>query len=535
MHRLKQINPKLQRIFLLLLIIYILAAFLRVYRLGVQGLFFDEAHSWLTSQYPISDLVGILRFDNQFPFYFFLLKIYLSKVPHTEVGLRSFSVIFSLLSLVVLFWITHRWWGIKAALFASWLMAISSFEIYYAQDARTYALLNFQFLLSLALLLEMFAGRPKLLIIWAINLVFMANTHAYGLVLAGVQSMILGGLWIYGLVDSKRNLLIHDQSAWSFTSIGVSIFKASKWVLISGGIFFLGILPIMSVLLFTTGWRAPGGGVWIPRLIDLPILLNLATVGLTAGRQVFLDQNNLVFPFLINVPIWGWFTPGLIITGLAVKGIAWAWKAGNQQKFVLLVILFSLLMPIIIILFLGWGLEMKTWAQKSFLGLVLLFYILAGVGFSSLQNLWFRRTIVTITLGIALLSLIPYYTIWQKDNSRNAFHSLPQSDRGGVVLLEKHYISSLPYFYLGTEAHVIGLNNQLEDTKNLFWDTQYGTGFIYGYESLTCDDVNSPPINNVWIYGDKINISERLSSVPDCFGDAQLWIFEDGTWIPFEL
>lgn len=524
-----------KRKFLSVLGIFALATFLRFYRLGVQALFFDEAHSWLTSQYPLSDLVGILRFDNQFPVYFFLLKIYLLIVPHTEVGLRSFSVIFSLLSLVILLWVTHRWWGIKAALFAGWLMAISSFEIYYAQDTRTYTLLNFQFLLSLALLLEVFAGKPKLLIIWALNLVFMANSHAYGLVLAGVQSMIVGGLWIYGEIKGKGETQNQNRADWSFSSISVSLFKASKWVWLSGGIILLGILPIMSVLLFADGWRAPGGGVWVPRLIDLSILYNLASVGLTAGRQVFLDQNNLVFPIFRSVPIWGWFIPGLIMGSLTIKGIAWAWKAGNQQRFVLSIILYSLLTPIIVILFLGWGLEMKTWAQKSFLGMVLLFYILAGIGFSSLQKLWLRWTIVAITLGIALLSLIPYYTIWEKDNSRIAFHSLPESDRGGVVVLEKHYISSLPYFYLGKDAHVIGLNNQMEDTNNLFWDTQYGTGFIYGYESLTCDDVISQPLNNVWIYGNKIKVRERLANIPGCFGDAQLWIFEDGTWIPFEF
>ena len=178
---------------------------------------------------------------------------------------------------------------------------------------------------------------------------------------------------------------------------------------------------------------------------------------------------------------------------------------------------------------------MKTWAHKSFLGLVLLFYILAGIGFSSLRNLWFRWTFVVVTLGIALLSLNPYYTIWQKDFSRDAFHSLPHYDQGGILLLEKPYISSLPYFYLGTDAQVIGLNYQLNDPKNLFLDTQYGTGFIYGYESLTCDDVNSPPVNNVWIYGNQKNVSERLSIAPDCFGDAHLWIFERGTWIPFDL
>ena len=74
MNKLRLITTKPKGVLLLFLGIYILAIFLRTYRLGSQGLFFDEAHAWLTSQYPLNDLVGILRFDNQVPFTIFCLK-----------------------------------------------------------------------------------------------------------------------------------------------------------------------------------------------------------------------------------------------------------------------------------------------------------------------------------------------------------------------------------------------------------------------------------------------------------------------------
>ena len=161
--------------------------------------------------------------------------------------------------------------------------------------------------------------------------------------------------------------------------------------------------------------------------------------------------------------------------------------------------------------------------------------MLAGIGFSRLRNTWLRWIIVAITLGIALLSLIPYYTIWNKDYSRDAFLTLPQSEQGGVILLEKSYISSLPYFYLGTDASVIGLNYNDADSEHPFLDTRFGTGFIYGYESLTCEDIISQQMGNVWIYGNKKKLSERLSAIPGCFGDAELWIFNNGNWEPFDL
>ena len=72
------------------------------------GMFLDEAFSWLHSQFPVADLLGILTNLNHTPLYFFLLKYYLLFVPQTEFGLRSLSVIFSILSLISVIVIMYR-------------------------------------------------------------------------------------------------------------------------------------------------------------------------------------------------------------------------------------------------------------------------------------------------------------------------------------------------------------------------------------------------------------------------------------------
>ncbi len=461
-----------------LLCIWAIAISLRLYKLGAQALFFDEAHSWLTSQYPLSDLIWVLRFDNQVPFYYFLLKIYLSIVPHTELGLRSFSVIFSFLSLGLLIWITWRLWGVKASLFAGWLMAISSFEIYYAQETRTYTLLSFLWLSSLALLLTAISGKPKLLILWAINLVLMAYIQATGLILAAVHSAIIGFIWIYGIYRAKKYPALTDMqqnpSEISLSQVAEGLARNSKWVLISGMIIALGILPIVLTLLLTETWRARGGGVWVPRLQDIPILFNLATVGLTAGRQAFLDQNHLVLPILKNIPTWVWFLFGMVTGGLAVKGSIWAWKANAQKRFIVSIILILVIIPPIVVWLLGRSMNINTWAYKSFLGIVLLLYMLSGIGFSRLRQRWLRSSITLFTFVIALLSLLPYFTVWQKADSRAAFAGLPQEYHTGYVLLEKSYLSPLVYFYTGIDANIIGVLGN-PDGEKIFSDIQFGT------------------------------------------------------------
>ncbi len=513
-----------------------IAVFLRLLNLGTQGMFLDETFSWLHSQFPISDLLGILTHLNHTPLYFFLLKFYLIFVPQTEFGLRSLSVIFSLFSFLVAIIIMYRWWGNRAALFAGWLIAISSFEIYYAQDVRMYTMLSFLWLVSFGLLLEILIGRPKLLLFWSISLVLISQTHIYGLILAFAQSALIAVLWVSGKYLRKRGassgLGVSFPPAWTWAEISVKISGYSKWVLVSGLIIAFGVLPIILSLLRSTAWRSLGGGVWIPSLKDLPMLYLLASVGLTAGRSHFLDSSHLVLPELSKIPTWLWMFVGILLPGLlAIKGSIQSWKIGAKQRWFVGILFISTIAPIMLVWLLGWILQINTWAYKPFLGVLLLFYLLAGIGFSTVTMKWVRWVLVVLTFGVALASLIPYYTIWNKDNSKDAFGALPNVAADGVVLMDRAYMSPLAHFYLGTDVHVLGLKF-VEDFEYPFLDAEFGPKFMYGYDELACEGLD---FQNVWIYGNENIVRERLLALPGCFGDADLWIFNNGNWEPFDL
>ena len=527
-------NFKINRTLWHIVAIWITAIFLRLYKLGFQALFFDEAHSWLTSQYPLSDLLGILLHENHVPFYYLLLKIYLKFIPQTEIGLRSFSVIFSLLSLAMLMWVTYRCWGIRAAVFAGWLLAISPFEIYYAQETRMYTLLSFQWMLSLAFLLIALAGKPKFLIPWSINLVLISYVQATGLILAATHALIVGGIWITGKFRQRKRPPVTENREISVTE---PFFRAtemlsqnSKWVLLSGAIIALGVLPTVLILLFTDNWHGMGGGVWIPTSKDFLNLFLLFSVGTTAVRSAFLDSANLTLPIIDSIPTWGWFIAGMAIGGLAIYGAIWAWKTDRQKRLLIGIVLFSLLFPIAMVWLLGKLLNQYTWAYKSFLGSILLLFMLAGIGFSRINQAWLRRSLVVFTFCVALLSLIPYFTIWQKSEARIAF----QSAKPGTLLLERSYLSSLAHFYLGKDASLIGLVSHPENEK-IFWDIQFGPGYLYGYKAISCHQVRVEAPKNIWIYGNGEIVRQHLEGHLNCFGDAQLWIFENGSWIPFDL
>jgi len=515
-----------------------MAASLRLYKLGKQSLFVDEAFSWLNSQFPFFDLFGILNNLNHTPFYFFILKFYLFFVPQTEFWMRSLSVIFSLFSLLAAMLIMRCWWGRRASLFTAWLIAISSFEIYYAQDVRMYTMMGFLWLVSCGLLLEIIKGRPKFLIPWGINLVLISQTHIYGLVLAFVQSALIAVLWMSGFYFQKIEKLPRPneefQSSWTWRGVSGRIWEQGKWVFASGVIVAFGTLPIVLTLMQSTAWRSLGGGVWIPALIDLPRLYLLASIGLSAGHNFFLDGIHLVLPSLSTIPTWLWLFIGLLVPGsLAVLGSLQAWKTGDKQRWFVLVTFASTVGPILVVWLIGWFLQTNTWAYKSFLGVVLLFYMLAGVGFSAIKLPWVRRALILLTFGISMLSLIPYYTVWHKDYSREAFLSLPNADESGIVLLERAYLSPLAHFYLGKDQQVIALNNR-NDLGYPFLDAEFGPKFLYGYDALACDELDFSDFKNVWIYGSKQVFKEHLREMPNCFGDAHLWIYHEMEWELFD-
>ncbi len=58
---------------------------------------------------------------------------------------------------------------------------------------------------------------------------------------------------------------------------------------------------------------------------------------------------------------------------------------------------------------------------------------------------------------------------------------------------------------------------------------------MYGFETIACNQVMQNHPNNFWIYGNGDAIRGKLVDHPGCFGEAELWIFQDGEWIPFEF
>lgn len=132
----------------ILIFITILAAFFRIYNLGLNSLWLDEATSILISRGSIS---SIIQADVVHPpLYYLMLHVFIF-LGDSEWIVRVPSAIFGIAAIPLIFKLGDKLYGRKQGLIAAFLLAISYVHIYYSKDARMYTMLFFFTLLSIYL------------------------------------------------------------------------------------------------------------------------------------------------------------------------------------------------------------------------------------------------------------------------------------------------------------------------------------------------------------------------------------------------
>jgi mannosyltransferase len=122
--------------------------------LGRQGIWFDEAVTMSNVQLPY-DLGRYLRADATPPLYPLLVHAWLQVFGTSLVAARALSALASAASVVAIFQLGRRFLDARTGLFAAALLLTSRCQIYFAHEARPYALVlllaiaSFHVLLSL--------------------------------------------------------------------------------------------------------------------------------------------------------------------------------------------------------------------------------------------------------------------------------------------------------------------------------------------------------------------------------------------------
>lgn len=133
--------------------IVVLAATLRFYGLANRSLWFDEVFSLLVAARPVGELVSLTAEDFHPPGHLLLLHTWLLLTGSGEVGARSLSAVFGLLTVMAAYALArHLFASAGPAMAAAVIVATSPLLVEYSQEARAYSLGSFLAVLSAHLL-----------------------------------------------------------------------------------------------------------------------------------------------------------------------------------------------------------------------------------------------------------------------------------------------------------------------------------------------------------------------------------------------
>ena len=341
------LRNRLVQFFSLSAIIF-LAVALRVYNLGNESLWVDEALTWFFGRLDWPLHFHMLHLDGVHPpLSFSLAKLMMDWFGQQEIVLRSVPTIASALGLVGAILLGKKLAGPWGALGASWLWAFHPMLIWYSRDARPYSLAAALAMLLLYTFVCLRQGGKRYL--WA---------------LAGV-SLLLGFLTHYFFFLVALSLIL-----FSMIEIRKNPIFFRNWTLMT----FLASIPICIWIVWFFLQDAPAlvlGWIRSPSIDDI----GLTYLNLLTGFAGVLTPVSFVFGLLVLSLIVGnfflseetYFRMALLVIGLVLPVLFIF--AFSQRRAIYMDRYFIVLIPYLTALMCygvkGWQNAVSSWLQEA--------------------------------------------------------------------------------------------------------------------------------------------------------------------------
>jgi len=164
-----------------LVLLTVLAAALRFWRLRHQGFWFDEANTSQELRFTPGQMITLLKhYESTPPFYYAVAWVWGRIFGFGEAGLRSLSAICGVLVVPLAYALGHKLFSKRTGLIVAAFVACNPLLIWYSQEARAYEMLVL--LTAVALLAFAYAReRPErpALTVWAAASVLAMATEYY--------------------------------------------------------------------------------------------------------------------------------------------------------------------------------------------------------------------------------------------------------------------------------------------------------------------------------------------------------------------
>ena len=166
------------------------ALLLRLQGIGDQGFWIDEHASVLMAGDGSSPSIARIRSDVHPPFYFGLLHYWMRAFGDSATAIRLLSTVASIATVGFLYRLGHLLYGARTAWMAGLVAATSLLQIYYAQEARSYAwLMLFTVLSTDSLVRWRLSARTHHAWLYGLWTVALLYTHYFALFFIASQAI----------------------------------------------------------------------------------------------------------------------------------------------------------------------------------------------------------------------------------------------------------------------------------------------------------------------------------------------------------
>jgi len=214
------------------------------------------------------------------PFYFLLEHGWVGLFGDSEFAARFLSALFGFFAILMIYKVGRLLFDKEVGLFASLLLALSTFHIRFSQEARSFSLMVLLTLISIYFLLKIQLGetRPWDSIAYALSTVLLIYTHYYGLFIVIAENLYVTSAPLL----FKKEPRIHFQR-WIFLQMSVILLFApwipilfkQFWRVQKKGGFSGAAVPSLEAL-YKTFWFYSGNRMLMALLVLLAFL-SLAT------------------------------------------------------------------------------------------------------------------------------------------------------------------------------------------------------------------------------------------------------------------
>jgi hypothetical protein len=397
---------------------------LRLYRLGVQSLWYDETVSAILARQSIPALIAHTARDIHPPGYYLLLHGWTRLVGESEFALAYLSLIFGMLLIAGVYLLGRTFLKAPAGLWAAGLVALSPYQLWYSQEVRMYTLGAFLGVLMIYCVFKAIAqalspSKPgNVGLRWWIGYALAATAGLYTLYYFAFLLIPLNLYTLVILLGYRRR-----GSAWL------------AWLIANLAVIVL-YLPWLG-----TAWRQvtqPPVPPWRSGQPLLQILLE-SWSALSFGEAV---QPGQIWPLLL-------VTAGLFILGLYVL-------RSRRLQIALPLLVFG---PLAIIVFAPLlGLTDALYHVRYVFTYSPLFYLIlaAALAWLGRHQIWGAVMIALLLLGGSLFSIqqFHHHPLYASDDFRSAVNLIETRWRpGDVILVNAGYTyPAFQYYYRGPTA-----------------------------------------------------------------------------------